>query len=377
MNVLVISSYGLYSNLSSSFVHAQAKAYRELGHQVRSLIFLPAGKLCKGSRFFPQVQIIQQDGVELCYLRCVSLSNFGVAWFNTTSALLTLRTNMSKVLEGFTPHVIHAHAFGIASEAGAYLKKKLACPLVVTTHGGDTSTLVAQGKLTQLKPLADQANHIAAVSSALAEKLRACGTKTPVSVILNGFRVENIDKSFNKQPLSMIQVCNLNSQKKVDVTIRAFAGLYHQHSEATLDIVGSGSEMERLQKLCQELGVESKVRFYGFRPNADALTQMAKTQFFCMPSVNEGFGIVYLEAMASGCITIGTEGEGITDLIIHGVNGFLVPPDNSEAIIQVIEWCIQNPEKATAVAKQGCRDVRELTWQHNAQQYIKLFGEII
>ncbi len=376
MNILVVSGYGLYGNLSSSFVHNQAKAYAALGHRVRSLILLPMGKQNSGSRFFPPVQIVRQDGVELCYLRFVSMSNFGASWFNTPSALTALKINLTRVVDGFFPDVIHSNAFGHASEAGAWLKEKLGRPLVITTHGGDTSYLVMQGKASQLKPIADQADHIAAVSSALASKLRTCGTKTPISVILNGFSIEHTVDRKPRTPCSLIQVCHLQEQKRISVTVCAFARIKRDYPEASLTIIGQGPQRKELETLCHTLGVENATHFYGEISNIQVMKAMAQHRFFVMPSVNEGFGIVYLEAMASGCITIGTEGEGIADLIVNGVNGFLVPPDNPEAIADVVEWCIQHPEQAAAIAQRGCRNARELTWKHNAEQYIKLFEEM-
>lgn len=377
MNILVVSNIGLYQDLSSSFVHAQAAAYVALGHQVRSIIFLPVGKKQAGCRVFPPVQIARQNGVELYYLRFVSLSNLGSSWFNTPSALMALKASLAKVVDGFSPDVIHAHTFGQASEAGGYLKKKLGGPLVVTTHGSDTSVPVSQGKTLQLKLLADKADHIVAVSSALAGKLKTCGTAVPISVILNGFHFENISKSFEKRRFSIIQVGNVIPQKKVDITIRAFAGLYRHYPEATLEIVGPGDKLERFRSLCRELNVEQGVHFRGAIPNADVLEQMAKSEFFCMPSVNEGFGIVYLEAMASGCITIGTEGEGIADLVEHGKNGFLVPADDPNAIVNVIEWCLANPQESTVIAQRGKQVAMDLTWENNADQYIRLFKRLV
>ena len=129
-------------------------------------------------------------------------------------------------------------------------------------------------------------------------------------------------------------------------------------------------------RLCADKGVSDSVHFIGQLPNEKVLAHMACAQFFCMPSVREGFGIVYLEAMASGCITIGTEGEGITDLIEHGKNGFLVPPASPEAIVQVIEWCLVHPQAADAIAQRGKQDVMALTWEANAKKYIDLFKEL-
>lgn len=377
MNILAVSHYGRYSDLSSSYVHAQASAYAELGHHVRVLILLPVGKKCNGSRFFPPVTMARKDGVELCYLRYVSLSRFGEPWLNIPSAIAALKATASRITEDFMPDVIHAHAFGVTSEAGAYLKKRLNRPLVVTTHGSDTFVPFREGNCASVSRYANRADRVVAVSTSLRNCLAECAVQTPVSVILNGFHMEHTLPAVEKRPISVVQVGFLVARKKADVTIRAFAELYRRHPGATLEIVGSGDELQRFQAICRELKVERAVHFHGFLPNADALAEMAKAQFFCMPSVREGFGIVYLEAMASGCITIGTEGEGIADLIVHGVNGFLVPPDHPEAITEILEWCIQHPEQAAAIANQGRRDAQKLTWEHNAQQYIKLFGEII
>ena len=113
--------------------------------------------------------------------------------------------------------------------------------------------------------------------------------------------------------------------------------------------------------------------FLGYLKNEDAITEMGKARFFVMPSYPEGFGVVYLEAMAMGCITIGTEGQGIADLITSGENGFLVPPDDPGAIVKIITWCVEHPQEADRIAERGRRDALELTWDKNAAQYVRLF----
>lgn len=95
-----------------------------------------------------------------------------------------------------------------------------------------------------------------------------------------------------------------------------------------------------------------------------------------MPSYPEGFGIVYLEAMASGCVTIGTKGEGIDGFIRDGENGFLVPPDDVDAIVQTIDRCFQSPALEESISAAGRRDAKRQTWAHNAEQYIQLFEEL-
>lgn len=200
-----------------------------------------------------------------------------------------------------------------------------------------------------------------------------CGVTAPMDVILNGFHVRHMAEAVEKTPYSMVQAGYLVERKKADITIQAYAELCQRYPKMTLEIIGSGDQMNRYKELCKELGVTDGVCFRGFLPNEETLAEMAKAQFFCMPSVREGFGIVYLEAMASGCVTIGTEGEGIADLIENGKNGFLVPPEDPDAIIRVIGWCLEHPKESESIAQKGRQDALALTWKRNAEQYIDLF----
>lgn len=379
MNILIVCDYGLYQNPASSFVHAQAAAYAALGHMVRVLVPFPYGKVSrKGRRLSVGSTISAVDQVELYDLRFLSLSNFGAknGW-NTFAAKQVIKRHWKQIMSDFMPDIIHAHTLGFDSEIGAWLKARLHVPLVVTTHGSDTSIPYEQGQLSWLAKEAAPADHVAAVSSALAKKLADSGTKTPISVILNGFRIQALPAAAERKPCSVIQVGHLIAQKHFDTTLRAFARLKETQPAACLTIVGHGSEQKALEKLTQELGVSDAVRFTGQLSNEGVLGEMSRAQFFCMPSVREGFGIVYLEAMAAGCITIGTEGEGIADLIVNGENGFLVPPESPDAIARVMTWCLAHPQEAAAIAQRGKQDATALTWGANARKYLELFQTLI
>lgn len=376
MNILIVSHYGLYSDFSFSFVHAQAKAFAEQGHTVKVIVPIAMGKKDWHGRRFGGHSFSMQ-GVMITPVRHLSLSNYGKKCFNTYSAISAIRRQYDAIFRDFTPDVIHAHTLGFDSEIGAWMKEQLHVPLVVTTHGSDTSIPVEQGRAAELKSFCDHADQVVAVSSALANKLHTCKTKTPISVILNGFNLRELPKCGEKKPCSLIQVGHLNQQKKVDVSIQAFALLHKKYPESTLTIIGEGPEHEGLLHFCEELCVQDTVRFLGQVPNKKVLEEMSRHQFFVMPSIREGFGIVYLEAMSSGCITIGTEGEGIADLIVHGENGFLVPPDEPAAIVKVIDWCLVHPTEADAIAERGCREAQELTWEQNVAQYLQLFHALI
>lgn len=378
MKILVVAQHQYDGSPTAIFIHDQMKEYVRAGHEVR--VIAPVG-IAKpdwfDDRFSLRTKKCVIDGIPHVFPRYLTLSRFGAKHINTPSAVYVVKKQLPDLLDGFQPDIIHAHVLGFGSCIGAALKEMLGCPLVVTTHGSDTVLPLERGDVDLLKDFCDQADVILAVSKKLKEKLSTCGTQTPIRVIPNGY-VPHLRPDGGKQPLSeIIQVGNLIPSKRVDVTIRAFAQLRKSWPDMKLTVVGQGPLRADLEALCAELDVADHVRFLGQIPNEEVFHRMCESGFFVMVSKPEGFGIVYLEAMAAGCVTIGTEGEGIADLIVNGENGFLVPADDAAAIAKVIDACRTNPEWAQRIALRGKEAAQDLNWEKNAQRYVDLFEQLL
>ena len=199
MNILAIAHYQNDSSPCAIFIHEQMKAFVNIGNRVRVIVPIAIGKKGHDEKrigFGIKNDVI--DGIEYFFVRYLSLSHYGEYKFNAKSAILSILIYLPKILKSFYPDIIHAHTFGFDSDIGAWLKKRFEIPLVVTTHGSDTSLLVENKEYKRLKEYADKAGYIVAVSTALANKLKLCATDTPISVILNGFAIQHMHNNLNK-----------------------------------------------------------------------------------------------------------------------------------------------------------------------------------
>ena len=177
-----------------------------------------------------------------------------------------------------------------------------------------------------------------------------------------------------RNELGFIQVGSLIPSKRNNITIEAFAKITKDYPDARLTIIGEGPERDKLSRLCETLNIKEKVNFTGFLKHVEVLEEMRKNTYFIMPSAPEGLGIVYLEAMSEGCITIGTRGEGISDIIEDGNNGFLVSIDNVQDIYIKVKKCIEEEQLRVLISQNGKETSDALTWENNAEQYERIYA---
>jgi phosphatidylinositol alpha-1,6-mannosyltransferase len=113
--------------------------------------------------------------------------------------------------------------------------------------------------------------------------------------------------------------------------------------EATLVIAGDGDDAGRLRRLAGAVGVSDAVRFTGFLTRAELDAEYARAGVFALPSRGEGFGLVYLEAMAHGLACIGSVHDAAGEVIRDGETGLLVDPDDPGSLARAIVGLLQSP----------------------------------
>jgi glycosyltransferase involved in cell wall biosynthesis len=139
----------------------------------------------------------------------------------------------------------------------------------------------------------------------------------------------------------------LESEKGIDVLLRAWPEVVSTRPNARLEIAGDGPQRPELERLAQRLGVKSHVRFRGWVPAEDMPAFFGRALVAVLPSRwEEGLGMVLVEAGLAGCDLVGSDLGGIRDMVEHGKTGLLVPPDDPGALAEALRDSIARPEAA-------------------------------
>ena len=162
--------------------------------------------------------------------------------------------------------------------------------------------------------------------------------------------------------------------KGIHILIQAMEPVIRQIPDAKLLIIGRGGYKSQLEKLVSELGLEGKVEFVDHVPQAALRDYMRMCRVLVLPSLSEGLPRVLIEAMACGKPVIGTNVGGIPSLIHDGVNGFLIPPNDPEALAEKLIYLLSNEDKAVRMGAKG----REFVTQtFSTERYVEGYASVL
>jgi len=224
------------------------------------------------------------------------------------------------------------------------------------------------------KAIYRQADHIQAISNYLKARAVRLGAKCPIEVIPNGIDVSRVkEKVLRADPEEKIVITASRLVKKngIGYLIEAIGILRKKNIPVILWVVGSGKLENKLKKMAAGLGIADKVKFFGQVSNDQVYELLSQADIFARPSLSEGLGNAFLEAMAAGLPTIGTPVGGIPDFLKDGETGWLSAARNSAGIAEKIRYILdeKNLERVVVVNKQGSDLARGMyNWQSVAKE---------
>jgi Glycosyltransferase len=170
---------------------------------------------------------------------------------------------------------------------------------------------------------------------------------------------------------SILCVAHLYPRKDVATLLAAMARL---ESGAILRVVGAGPELPRLQRLARRLRLGSRVEFLGHVPFARLAAEYRRADVFCLPSRQEGFGIVFLEAMAAGIPIVAGRAPAVAELLGNGEYGVLVTPGDEPALAEALDRLLGDPAERQRLAGVGRRRVQRYDAPRVAGEFLDAIG---
>jgi teichuronic acid biosynthesis glycosyltransferase TuaC len=332
------------------WAHRQALAARDAGAELRVLVLhrpVPS-KAALRSRDpraiaapFRQPLRAELDGLRVDYVpflappRPRSYGSWG-AWAAPSLALALRRLRRE-----FPFDLVHAH---YAAPAGdAVRRARAGVPAVVSVHGGDVLGVAERSRsgAAAVRAGLAHARVVLANSAGIARRCTELGARD-VRVVHLGTDLPVIAE---RRGAVLVTVGHLVARKRHSDVLRALWLLRDSHPHVRYEIVGDGPERGALERLAAELRLDGRVRFRGQLPPDEARAVAQRAGVFVLPSVDEAFGVAYVEAMAGAVPAIGCRGEpGPEEIVAAGGGLRLVAPGEPEALAHELRALLDEPD---------------------------------
>jgi len=258
---------------------------------------------------------------------------------------LSLATKLVDVAQEYSLDLIHSH-YAVPHAASAYLAKKIlgseTLKIITTLHGTDITLVGVDESFNRVVQFAiEESDGVTAVSQYLrARTIEEFQIQRPIQVIPNF--VDNARYAKSSTPCArehfaspdekiLMHASNFRPVKRVGDAVRVFERV-RRKIPAKLLLAGEGPERIFVQQLVKELKLSSDVHFLGEQDYLEELLKCA--DLFLLPSEQESFGLVALEAHAGGVPVIATRTGGLPEVVVEGKTGFLVPVGEIEEMTQ-------------------------------------------
>jgi phosphatidyl-myo-inositol dimannoside synthase len=272
-------------------------------------------------------------------------------------------------------HCCRALPEGLGAVMAGFTRRQ---PLICWALGEELQYVQTSRELTTLAGgVFRRAETILAISENTASLLDAMGIpRAKVSVVRPGVDAERFapgeSAEAGPKPV-LLSVGRLQRRKGHDMVLRALPAVRRAHPGAKYLIAGSGEERPRLEAQAAELGVSGSVEFLGRVDAADLPDVYRRADIFVMPNRDdgpdfEGFGIVFLEAAASGLPALGGRSGGVPEAVQDGVSGVLVDGADIESVTQGILRLAGDADLRERLGRQAReRVVGEFSWENAAK----------
>lgn len=286
-------------------------------------------------------------------------------------------------------NLLHVH-YAIPHASAAVNAKKILetyginIPIVTTLHGTDITLL---GKDKSFKPVIEYAinmsDAVTVVSNNLKlETLEHFNIKNPILTIPNFIDLSLYNHKSNnslrerfakKEEFILTHISNFRKVKRVNDVIKIFEKV-NKKIPSKLLMIGDGPERIHAEQLCRERGLTNEIKFLGKLRAVSSI--LAISDVFVLPSSTESFGLVALEAMASGTAVISTNTGGISEVNINGETGFLSNVGDVNKMANDAIYLLKNTDLLNTFKQNAIKHAKSYSIQNILPKYNKLYHKL-
>jgi len=316
--------------------------------------------------------------------------------FGFNSELIKKAVHLYHFLDGFD--LVHAHDW-LVGYAGRSISRVLNIPLVTTIHATESGrnrglhTPIQQEIHDIESNLIRESDHILCCSNFMCNEIISLFDvdSKQVTVIPNGVNLNPYadGRGNEEQDLSqygiepddqvIFHIGRLVPEKGVEVLIGAFARVADERPRAKLIIGGRGSQTGQLKAMAADLGLTDRIVFTGYIPDEIRDMIYCRADVAVFPSIYEPFGIVVLEAMASGVPVVVSDAGGLSEIVSHGETGLKVARGNEQDLARAMLLITSDFQKANRMRLKAVQMIKEqYNWNRIAdmtsQVYFRVSG---
>ncbi|WP_114971814.1 glycosyltransferase family 4 protein [Rhodoferax ferrireducens] len=257
-------------------------------------------------------------------------------------------------------------------------------PLILSFHGTDVNSLrsASADTIAQWRRLLLRVSGVVVCSDELSRRLtRILGIEVVPRVIHNGIDASAFTAMAGSQiPTGerfILNVGKFEQTKGQDVLIEAYAAIADEYADVDLVFIGAtDNALTSLQEQCRRKGVAERVHFFPDTPHYRMAEFFQRATVFALPSRQESFGIVLLEAGAFALPVVASRVGGIPEILTDGVTGRLVAPDDPAELALCLRSLLDIPATAQAMGRRlQYRVLTNFTWTAALTKYAALLNE--
>jgi teichuronic acid biosynthesis glycosyltransferase TuaC len=274
--------------------------------------------------------------------------------------------------------LVHAH-YALPSGAAALdFTEREGMPLAISVHGGDVlgplvSTPTARARIAEVLR---RASLVLCNSRGTLERCAALTGDDERMVVVHLGAEPPADAPPKRDEPTISTLAHVVPRKRHADVVRALAVLAGRVPDVRWLVIGEGPERQALERLAAQLGVAARLDWAGQLPHDQALTELSRCHAMVMPSVDEAFGVAYVEALACGVPAIGCRGEsGPEEIAALGEGMLLVPPKDPDALADTVAGVLQDPDRLSAAARELAAE--HFSWQRCGAETVKAYERAI